>query len=156
MNKNNKNRKTTDISLIFFILFSAAICVESYKIGLGSFNAPKPGLFPLLIGLLLGTLAMFRLFIDILSKTRTDNLNIVIIPLKRMSFLIISLLLYGLFMDKIGFNIATFVLVVFLLKVIESKSWLTTISIATGMTISIHLIFRIWLGIQLPKGFMGF
>lgn len=130
--------------------------MESYKIGLGSFNAPKPGLFPLLIGLLLGTLAMFRLFIDILSKTRTDNLNIVIIPLKRISFLIISLLLYGLFMDKIGFNIATFVLVVFLLKVIESKSWLTTISIATGMTISIHLIFRIWLGIQLPKGFMGF
>ena len=154
MNKNNKNRKTTDISLIFFILFSAAICVESYKLGLGSFNAPNPGLFPFLISIMLGVLATFRLLVSLFLGIA--NVPKISTPLKRIFPLMASFFAYPILTNELGFVIPTFLLVVFLLKVIEAKSWRVTIVVSVGLVFFTYLIFKILLGIQLPRGFIGF
>ncbi|MEO0277981.1 MAG: hypothetical protein ABIM21_01670, partial [candidate division WOR-3 bacterium] len=49
-------------SLVILILFWLGIFVASYsyKIGLGKFSSPGPGLFPFLLGCILFVLSLYR------------------------------------------------------------------------------------------------
>lgn len=155
MNRNNENKKSKDISLIFFIVLSIAICLESYNLGIGSFMDPKSGLFPLISGLLMGIFSVIKLIINLFSEEKNYGPEAARY-LKRISLLAISLLAYAVLMTKLGFVISTFLLIVFLLKVIESKPLYIVLSLAVAVTGFIYLIFKTWLGIPLPVGFIGF
>jgi putative tricarboxylic transport membrane protein len=147
-------KKNLDKPLIFFILFSAAVCVESYKLGVGTFNKPRSGFFPLLLGAVIGTLAVILQLIRLFSKGRDTPK--VFVPFKRIVPLGVSLFAYVLLIQFLGFVIATVLLVVFFLKIIESLPWKVTAPVAIGIPFLTYFIFRILLRIQLPTGFMGF
>ena len=130
------------------------MCVESYKLGLGSFNAPKVGLFPFLLSIVLGVLATFRLLTSLFLGI--DNVPKIFIPVKRIFPLMAAFFIYPILADKLGFVIPTFLLVFFLFKVIEAKSLRVTIVVSVGLVFFTYLIFKILLGIQLPRGIIGF
>jgi len=148
-------KRKIDISLLFFLVFSAVICVESYKLEIGSVRSPKSGLFPFIMGMLLGLLSGCKLLLnffaahDVYGSTTT-------IPMKRITPVIGSLLVYLFLMSEIGFVLSTILLIIFLLKVIESKPWWVAMTMAFGGTFVTHVVFKMWLKIQLPEGFIGF
>lgn len=74
----------------------------------------------------------------------------------KVVLVLISLFLYALLMEKIGFIIITLLLFVFLLGVIEKKRWFFAIFVSILVTVIAYLIFEIWLKSQLPKGLLGF
>jgi hypothetical protein len=43
---------------LFFILFSLYVCIESWRLGVGSFFRPGAGFFPFYSGALLGVLSL--------------------------------------------------------------------------------------------------
>ncbi len=147
-------KKKLDKPLIFFILFSAAICVESYKLGVGTFNKPRSGFFPLLLGAVIGILATILQLIKFFSKEQADIK--VFVPFKKIIPLVVSLFAYVLFIELLGFVVATLLLIVFFLKMIESLSWKLTAPVAIGMPLLTYLVFRDLLRIQLPRGPFGF
>ena len=147
-------KNNLDKSLLFFIMFSAAICVESYKLGLGTFHRPRSGFFPFLLGAAIGVLAIILQFIKVFSKAQT-NIEISV-PFKRIVPLGVSLFVYVLLIDLIGFVLATSLLVVFFLKMMESLSWKITAPVAIGIPLLAYLVFRVLLRVQLPRGPFGF
>ena len=145
-------RKLSGSSLLL-LLFSCFICIQSYRLNLGTLNSPGPGLFPFGAGLILGLLAL----IVILQSPREDgperiegkgNLKIALV--------LFALVAYGLFLERVGFLVTTFGLLVFLLKVIVSQRWARVLISALLSTLTSYVIFQIWLKAQLPKGFIGF
>jgi putative tricarboxylic transport membrane protein len=146
--------KKIDKGLLFFIAFSCVICVESYKLGLGTYSSPMAGFFPFLVGILLGGLATIALFSAIFMPGSSDKYEI-IIPVKRILPLSLAVLAYALLLDKLGFVISTFILVAFLLRVLEGKSWWITISVAIAVSFFTQFFFKGFLRVQLPQGFLG-
>jgi hypothetical protein len=123
--------------------------------GLGRFNEPKPGLFPFLIGILLGGISLFKFLTYFSLKGKDDHLPVAI-PLKRIFPLTVCLFLYTLFIYLLGFNISTFLLVFLLLVLLESKSWTYAMLISSTMVFCVHFIFKTWFKIPLPTGILGF
>jgi putative tricarboxylic transport membrane protein len=144
-----------DGSLFFFILLAGAICLESYKLGLGSLSEPAPGLFPFLTGVTLGFLSFLWLVINFLPGGPWGWLKISI-SWGRAVPMLGGLFLYSILLNFLGFALATFLLILALLKGIERKSWVSSGLVALGISIFSYIVFRIWLRVQLPEGFLGF
>ena len=147
--------KRIDRGPLFLIALSSAICVESYKLGLGTYSSPKPGFFPFLIGILLGGLATATLLAGLFAA-RPEASRRSPIPVRRMLALTANVLAYPFLLDKAGFIISTAILIGFLLKVLEAKSWWVTVCVAIGVSVITQFFFKGVLRVQLPQGFLVF
>jgi hypothetical protein len=148
-------KKRIDRGLLFLIALSSAICVESYKLGLGTYGSPKPGFFPFLLGILLGGLATATLLASLFAARPAASRKRPI-PMRRMLALTANVLAYPFLLDRVGFSISTAILIAFLLKVLEAKSWWITVSVAIGVSFITHFFFKGVLRVQLPQGFLVF
>jgi hypothetical protein len=67
-----------------------------------------------------------------------------------------SLYAYAILLQKIGYLLATFGLMILLFCVLERPKWWVGIA-SSLLTVSLtYLIFYKWLGVQLPKGILTF
>ncbi|HXH82978.1 MAG TPA: tripartite tricarboxylate transporter TctB family protein, partial [Candidatus Tectomicrobia bacterium] len=67
-----------------------------------------------------------------------------------------ALLAYAFVLERVGFVLATFGLIAFLLRVVEPRPWPVAVGAAAAAVIATHLLFRVWLGVRLPAGPGGF
>jgi len=74
----------------------------------------------------------------------------------KIIFVLISLFLYALLMETVGFIPVTLLLFIFLLGIIEKRKWYFTAFVSIVVTVISYLIFEIWLQSQLPKGWLDF
>ena len=74
----------------------------------------------------------------------------------KIILVLLSLFLYAFFMEILGFIPVTLLIFIFLLGMIEKKTWGFTISVSVVVTGISYLVFEIWLKSQLPKGLLGF
>lgn len=134
---------------------SIFVCQQSAGIGLGTFWDPGPGLMPFGAGAGVGLLALGLLVISCLKKEPPLESEKEEGSLGRGRFLLIciSLFVYSIAVIWLGFVLATFLFVLFMLRNIESKPWRHTLIKAVLITAGNYLIFVTWLGISLPKGF---
>ena len=149
-------RKAHIIANFFWLALSAAVCIESIRLKIGSFHAPGPAFLPFFAGLLLGILSFISLVQSLKEKEEKGtriwgNVS----PLKLILMLVI-LFLYTALLKTMGFLIGTFLLLIFLFRVVEPLRW-RTVLIASLLTIgTAYLLFGILLESQLPKGILGF
>ena len=68
----------------------------------------------------------------------------------------LSLFLYALLMESLGFILVTLLIFIFILRMIEKKSWFSVAITSVMVTVASYLIFEIALQSQLPKGILGF
>jgi putative tricarboxylic transport membrane protein len=74
----------------------------------------------------------------------------------KIVFVMISLFLYVLLMEPVGFIPVTFLFFIYLLGIIEKKKWYYTVFVSIVVTVISYLIFETWLQSQLPKGLLQF
>lgn len=146
------------ISGIFWLVFALFVGIESYRLGLGTLHKPGPGFLFFWASIALGIMSLVILFrawtgkktgeakASIFGKQNTTKILLVLI----------SVFLYALLMETLGFIPVTLLLFIFLLGIIEKKRWWYTIFVSIVVTAIAYLIFEIWLRSQLPKGFLGF
>ncbi len=152
MSLEKQKYRRVNLFLLILIFLSVAICVESYRLGMGTFNKPGSGLFPFITGLLIGVLATVRQ-LSVGEQNRIPNVSA---PPNRVLSLAAALFVYAFLLDKIGFILSTILLIVFFLRVIEAKSWIVTALIAILTPFCTYLVFKILLRVQMPIGFIGF
>ena len=146
------------ISGIFWLLFAIFVGIESYRLGLGTLHKPGPGFLYFWTSIVLGIMALVVLIRAGISK-KAGVPEISIFGKQNMlkiAFVLISVFLYALFMETLGFIPVTLLLFIFLLGVIEKKKWFFTIFVSVVVTVVAYLIFEVWLKSQLPKGLLGF
>ena len=65
-----------------------------------------------------------------------------------------ALLVYALVLEWLGFLLATFGLLVFFFKALQRQSWLVAVGGAVATALASYLVFKIWLGVNLPGGLL--
>jgi hypothetical protein len=66
-----------------------------------------------------------------------------------------ALFLYAYAFGSLGFILSTVLLLIFLFKAVEPQRWSMAILGAILSVLTSYAVFQLWLGAQLPKGFLG-
>jgi putative tricarboxylic transport membrane protein len=74
----------------------------------------------------------------------------------KIALVLLSLLSYAFFLERLGFVLTTFVLLSFLLGWSERTNWARSLEVASATALVSYAIFELWLKIRLPKGIFGF
>jgi len=150
--------KTIDsLSSLFLILIGVVFCLSSFSIGIGRINAPGPGLIPfgtggLLILFSLGTIIETHFNTEVEGKTSLFSgrrWGIVLTVL-------LSLFIYALVLDILGFIVTTFLTMAVLFKISEKQSWKLALGASALTTAFTYFLFDYLLKCSFPRGFLGF
>jgi putative tricarboxylic transport membrane protein len=151
-------KKTRIIALgaaLFWVALGILVCYGANRLGLGSVTEPGSGFIFFWSGLILVFLALMDLAGSVPSSEETaqetGKMNWV-----KIGLVLLSLMAYAFFLERLGFVLATFVLLSFLLGWIERTRWIRSLGIACVAALGSYAIFELWLKIRLPKGIFGF
>jgi len=128
--------------------------ILSYKLDLGNFHSPGPGLMPFLLGvtfLLVSTYHFVRSFVKAGDRNGDEKIEFNKAKLWKLSIVMGSLLVYLLFFETVGYLITTFFLLVILFRSAGSKKW-SLIVIGSALVVLITYFGFNSLGLRLPKG----
>lgn len=133
----------------FFALFSLYVCVESVRLGLGTYHRPGPGFLSFLAGIILGVLSLALISLVLFRSTEKAQ-----VWHNRGQILMVFLALLGftLLVELLGFILTAFLLIWFLLKVVERRGWGFSVGVALVVTGASYVVFDVWLSAQLPAG----
>jgi ABC-type xylose transport system permease subunit len=145
---------------LFWLLFSAVISREAFRLPMGEMRDPGAGFFPLLIALVTGLLGLIALVQSIREKKAKDEAQVSrsTEPFRWLNLVVIiaALLAYALTLTTVGFMINTFLFMLILLKVIDPQTWKKAILAAVITALTSDLFFNVLLQAQIPSGILGF
>ena len=138
----------------FWFIFSVFISYESYHLGLGSLLEPGPGFFFFLTGIVTALLSLTIILrsLKMRAPEEAEGAAFGKRGLAKIIPVLLSLFLYAMLMERLGFLIVTLLLFVFLLRMIEKKKWWLTVLVSLSVTAISYLIFEVGLQSQPPKG----
>jgi len=152
-----KRTKTTadSASALFWIVVGILACYGATGLGLGSVTEPGAGFIFFWSGLILVILS-FMVLVQSVRSTEDTVEETPEINWPKIALVLLSLLLYGFFLERLGFVFSTFLLMSFLLGWIEGTNWARSLTAASAAALACYAIFELWLKIRLPKGIFGF
>jgi hypothetical protein len=152
-------KKTFLINDLVWIAFAGLVCYGGLKLGFGSFRQPHAGFMPFLSGLVLGLLALVDLLSGVVNHWKQEKMDKEIwanIHWGKLFLTLALLFIYTVLFNTLGFIIATIPLLFFLYRVMEPRPWWVVIIASVITTGFFYLGFKVGLGSQLPRGFLGF
>ncbi len=147
------------LSSFLLILVGAYFCRSSLHIGIGSINAPGPGLIPFGTGALLILFSMGTIVEILVTKRAKGAGEDTLFTGRRwgvVAIVLVSLFAYAVILDFLGFLTATFLVLTLLFKVSEKQSWKGAAGIAALTTTCTYLLFARALQVSLPSGILEF
>ena len=144
-------RRWERIAAAFLIFLGVGAAAIAYRLGFGNLHHPGSGFFPFWLSLVLAFVA----FIYLLSQRGPDSERV---SLGSKEFLLRPALaagvmfLYALAIGWIGFFSSTFLLFLAWLILVEREKWLTIGLVSILGTVSLYIIFSLFLKVPLPKG----
>ena len=146
------------IPSVVWVILGITMCIASASLHLGSWRRPGPGLYPFLIGGSILLLSASQIIVQIVRRTGKREKSEILScsgGVRRIFILSGILIFFTFALKPLGFLLCTFVFFVALFKTLGEKSWKN--AVLTGFIVSIlsHVIFQVWLRINLPPGFLG-
>ena len=149
-------RKAYIIANFVWLALSAAVCAESLRLSVGTFHAPGPAFLPFFAAALLGILSLISLTQTWREKEEGETNIWAGTPFVKLVLLLAVLFLYTALLRVLGFVLGTFLLLLFLFRVVEPLGW-KTVFIVTVLTMGgTYLLFGVLIESTLPRGFLGF
>jgi putative tricarboxylic transport membrane protein len=149
-------KRTYVVVNIFWLVLSTAVCVESWSLKVGGLHNPGPGFLPFYTAILLGLLALISLLQTLKESEGSASEIWGGIQFGKLAILLGTLFLYVFLLDRLGFLLGTFLLLLVLFRIVEPYGW-KTILLSSLLTIGgMYLFFVILLESRLPRGFLGF
>ena len=147
------------VSGIALLTLSIMICLGASRLNIGSFNNPGAGFFPFFLGMALGFLSILIIVMTKFEKRVAmdeQKLWSGAREPKKVLYILLALVCYGLLMEKFGYTLTTFLLFIFLLRVISLQNWYIVIGGALFASVGTYAVFELGLHMNLPQGFLGF
>jgi putative tricarboxylic transport membrane protein len=142
-------------SALFWVSVGILACYGATRLGLGTVAEPGAGFIFFWSGLILVILSFIVLADSVRSSEDTVQ-EMGEMNWAKIAQVLLSLLLYAFFLERLGFVLTTFVLLSFLLGWIERTNWARSVEVASAAALVSYSIFELWLKIRLPKGIFGF
>ena len=137
-------------------MFSIFVCIEAYKLNIGTYRQPGPGFFPFLTGAAFGLLALLLFFLSFTRNQRgEERRSFERTRWRNILLVLVVLYLYALVLEKLGFLVSSFLFVAGLLWIVEGKKWYVLLLVGGIAALTSYAIFQLWLQSQLPKGILG-
>jgi putative tricarboxylic transport membrane protein len=133
--------------IVALLVGVSATCYSYLVLPLGSLSNPGPGLWPLVVSvvILLASLALLIVEGQGANYERfTARTRLVVLGL-------ISLGLFVILLEWIGFTVPAFLTFVFWLKALGGESWRLTLIVAVLSAAVLHVLFINLLGVPLPR-----
>lgn len=144
------------------IVLAGYFGVTSFCYQIGSFNNPQSGFFPLVISLLVLVLAVFLNFFPTRPVTkqgsRCGEPEAESSPhgIHQILSVLAAIGVFTVVLEHLGFTIAAFALLLFLLKVMKIPGWVFPVLFSLIVVTVAWVVFQKWLGVRLPGGFLAF
>jgi len=150
-----KSKDTT--SSLFWLVVGAGVCYGGYDLELGTLHDPGSGFMFFWVGIIMMGLSLSILIQGLRMREKGEGLKSLWsgVQWKKIVLVVIALSLYAYAFSTSGFIICTVILLVFLFKAVEPQRWSVAILGAVLSTLTAYLVFQLWLGSQLPKGFLN-
>lgn len=145
---------TDRFSSLAWLVIGLAIIVHSHGLGIGTLADPGSGFIFFCSGLMIGIMALL-IFTCSPGKGSLER------PFENVNWgkvilVLFFILMYGIFLEDLGFLLSTFLLVGALLATIERKRWYTVLIVALCGALGTYAIFELWLHTRVPRGIFGF
>lgn len=134
------------------------VAIKASSIGIGSMSNPGPGFIFLWGGMGLCLFSMIVFVSAHFGKSGGKQKASLWkgIRWEKIILLILSLLIFTYFFEKIGFVVCVLLLMVYLFKGIEYQKWSIAILSAVLTSLMAYVVFALFLGCQLPRGILPF
>ena len=121
---------------------------EARSLPVGTVRSPGQGFFPLALGLLLLFLSVV-LLIQVLRAGAVDRSRGGSRP-GQVIGVVAALAAYTALLETIGYPIATFLLVLYMVKVTHPQRWPVALAVSFLAAGGSYLLFAVWLKVPLP------
>ncbi len=150
-------RRFRIIEGLFWWVLGTAICFLAWRVHLGTFMQPGPGLVAFVTGLFLFIVGVIMILSQILSRGPGDdsfdlNLTFQNISWGLLGYTMVLLLGYAIFLNILGYVLTTFLLMWGLLYDRKKRNWALSSLTSLIITGGSYLVFEVWLHSQLPQG----
>lgn len=137
-------------------LLSGYILLAASRLNLGSVRVPQTGFFPRVLAVLLVLLAVIELVRALRQgPSAAAPGKIEIEGWFRIGATLTIMAGFALILERLGFLLATFLLMVLLLRAIEAPRWPKAIVVALLASLISYGLFAWLLGVPLPAGILG-
>ena len=132
------------------LAFGAAAAFESAKLPFGTIHNPGQGFFPWWASVVVVLLALLLLVQALTSRSSTVREG----PgrIVKVAALLFVLAVYTFLLDPLGYPLCTFLLVLFMLRVLDPQRWTVALRMAALTAVGTYVVFAIWLSVPLPRG----
>lgn len=152
-------KKADRIFAIISLGLSAWLIQESFKYDYMTTYTPGPGFHPFWLGICLGVLSLFLIF-DTVRREDTEEEKKSYLPGKksliRVGLILLITALLAFLMTRLGFVLSVFVFVVAILFILEKYNIFKSILYSALLSGVVFVVFRYWLEVDLPRGWLGF
>jgi len=140
------------VAAIIFAL-GALVAFDSYRLGSSwASDGPQSGYFPFYIGLIT-CICGAVVFGQGLLRVRIDRAVFVThVQLKQVLVILLPSTAYVLGVQLIGIYVSSALFIALFMKIAGKYSWMRSIAVGVGVSVSAFVMFEIWFKIPLPKG----
>ncbi len=146
-------RRAEMIVAAFCVVLGACIVWQARGMEYMSPIGPGPGFFPLWLGLILTGLSAVWLFSVMRSEKQGAPRRF--LPewrgLRRILLIMGTIIAVGLAMEVVGFQLAMFAFVAFVLTALGWRGWTLTAILSAVLSFGVYHTFTSWLDVTLPQ-----
>jgi putative tricarboxylic transport membrane protein len=134
------------------LLFAAGAAFEAARLlPFGAVRNPGPGFFPWWASVSLALLSLVLLGSSLLARPAAGG-EAAGSRWGKVAGVLAALAAYALILESVGYPIATFLLVLFMLRITEPHRWPVALGLAVLAAGGSYLVFAVWLSVPLPAG----
>ena len=147
--------KRLQLDILVLLVFAVIVCYESSRLPLGSASKPGPGLFPLILGLMLGVLSLFFLLSKGVKYDKEAGSPWPRGSGKRVLTTLGTLCAYSVVFSYLGYLVSTLFLTFYLLSLSYPGKWIRNGIASIFICFVFYIVFHVIFEIEFPSGMLG-
>jgi putative tricarboxylic transport membrane protein len=131
------------------------VCYGGVDLELGTLHDPGSGFMFFWVGMIMIGLSLSILIWAMKKTAVAGELKVLWTEIRWKKIVPSWSFFSSMLFTLLGFILGTILLLIFLFKAVEPQSWTKAILGAIISTFAAYGLFRLWLGVQLPRGLLG-